>query len=93
MMYDSLLEEFFIQRISTALETAIKESPRYQEVIKQQYKEKAKLDKVKFSKKQAKVIDQVISAANTSGAEYGLAAYQQGFQDGLKLMSELKHYI
>lgn len=43
-----------------------------------------------MSREQNKVVDKAISAANASGAAYGAVAYRQGFNDGIKLMSEVE---
>lgn len=48
---------------------------------------------MKLTKGQMKAVDRAISAANASGAEYGKVAYNEGFYDGLKLISELKHFL
>ncbi len=48
---------------------------------------------MKFSNKQRLAIDRVITANNECSAEYGRIAYRQGFQDAVKLISELKKFV
>lgn len=42
-----------------------------------------------LSKKQKYAIDQALMAYNHSNAEYGRAAYIQGFRDGVRLITEI----
>ena len=46
-----------------------------------------------LNKKQSKQVNKLIDAVNQSGAAYGDAAYRQGLQDGIKLVSELSQII
>lgn len=93
MTEDNLIDILFEERICHALEDKLNVAPSYLETTKEQRKTTDKLDKMKLTRKQMKTIDQAISAANASGAEYGRIAYSQGFQDGLKLISELKQFF
>lgn len=47
------------------------------------------LEKAGLSRKQNRIVDKALSAANASGAAFGAVAYKQGLYDGIKLMSEV----
>lgn len=93
MAEENLIKILAEERIYNALEDKLKVSPSYLKAMKEQRKTSEKLDKMKLTKKQMKAVDRAISAANAGGAEYGKVAYNQGFYDGLKLISELKHFL
>lgn len=90
MAEDNLIDILTKERINNALEDKLRLASCYLEAGNEQRKTSDKLDKIKLSKKQMKAVDRAISAANASGAAYGRVAYKQGFQDGIKLISELK---
>lgn len=85
-----LLDTLFEIRISTALEDVLNEDPEYLETRKQVKKEYQKLEDCHLSSVQMEGVDNLVSAANSSGAAYGRTSYRQGFQDGIKLVSELE---
>lgn len=67
--------------------------PDYLYARKRQNKVDKKLGKMNLSKKQAKQVNKLIVAVNQSGAAYGGAAYRQGLNDGIKLVSEIRQII
>lgn len=89
MPENSLLENLFDIQISTDLEEALKEDAEYRKTRKQIDKTFKKLKKLELSRKQMLIIDRVVSATNANGSVYGRMAYRKGFQDGIKLLSEL----
>lgn len=89
MPENSLLENLFDIQISTDLEEVLKEDAEYRETRKQIDKTFKKLKKLELSRKQMLIIDRVVSATNANGSVYGRMAYRKGFQDGIKLLSEL----
>lgn len=89
MPENSLLENLFDIQISTDLEEALKEDAEYRGTRKQIDKTFKKLKKLELSRKQMLIIDRVVSATNANGSVYGRMAYRKGFQDGIKLLSEL----
>lgn len=93
MPENNLLENLFDSQISTALEEAIKEDAEYKETRKLIKKTFKKLEKLELSRKQMLIIDRVVSATNANGSAYGRMAYRKGFQDGVKLLSELKQLL
>lgn len=90
MAEDNLIDLLTKVRINNALEDELRVASCYLEALNEQRKACDKLDKMKLSKKQMRAVDRAISAANAVGAAYGRVAYKQGFQDGIKLISELK---
>lgn len=91
--YDDLFKEFFSQRMEKALEESIRTDEKYNEARKIANMEQDKLNKIVLDKAQWQLMDNAISAANALGAEYGRAAYYQGFQDAIKLVSELYNMV
>lgn len=93
MTKENLIDILAEERMYNTLEDKLNTAPYYLEAKKEQRKSSDKLDKMKFTKKQMKAIDRAVSAANASGAEYGKAAYNLGFHDGVKLIFELKQFL
>ena len=93
MTEDNLIDILIDERMSNALNDKLQVFPDYLETQKEQRKTNDKLDKMKLTKKQMKAADRAISAANANGWAVGSAAYRLGFQDGLKLISELKQFL
>ncbi|SHK83291.1 hypothetical protein SAMN02745136_03446 [Anaerocolumna jejuensis DSM 15929] len=89
MKKDIVLEELFSTRINHALELSLTMDENYNKVVKKEENLLNKLAKIKLSNKQRLAVDKAFSANNACSAEYGRIAYQQGFQDALKLMAEL----
>lgn len=78
------------ERMFTVLETALDSSIDYQEAVKAERKAYKKLKKANLNDRQKALLDRVIDTSNHSNSIYGTIAYSQGFQDGMKLLSELK---
>ncbi len=86
---DNLLDVLMEERIHKGLEKALNDNELYKSAQKEVDEAINELEKAGFSREQNKVIDKAISAANASGAAYGATAYRQGFNDGIKLISEV----
>lgn len=81
------------ERMFTVLETALDNSTDYQEAVKAERKAYKKLKKANLNDRQKALLDRVIDTSNHSNSIYGTIAYSQGFQDGMKLLSELKEIL
>lgn len=90
---DSLLKALFDERMDYALETSLRTDEKYKKARQTASKQQDKLDNIGLSKEQWKTADRAISAYNAVSTEYGRAAYEQGFCDGVKLISELYRLI
>lgn len=90
---DSLLKALFDERMDYALETSLRTDEKYKKARQTASKQQDKLDNIGLSKEQWKATDRAISAYNALSAEYGRAAYEQGFKDSMKLISELYRLI
>lgn len=90
---DSLLKALFDERMDYALETSLRTDEKYKKARQTVSKQQDKLDNIGLSKEQWKATDRAISAYNALSAEYGRAAYEQGFKDSMKLISELYRLI
>ena len=86
---DNLLDVLMEERIHKGLEKALNDNELYKSAQKEVDEAINELEKAGFSRDQNKVVDKAISAANASGAAYGATAYRQGFNDGIKLISEV----
>lgn len=86
---NGLLKELFGERMQYALEVVLKEDENYQKAVEISSEKHDRLNTIGLNKYQWKQVDRAISAANALGAEYGRVAYRLGFQDSLKLASEL----
>ncbi len=84
---DCLLKNFFEFRKCHSLEKMLAGNTEYQNASRKCEEEVEKLSRQKDEQKSA--VDKAISAANAAGAEYGAAAYQQGFDDARRLFMEL----
>ncbi len=87
----SILESFFRERKAGALESSLNENADYQTEVREYNEEISRLEQSGLSKEQFNTVNKVISAANAIGAEYGTAAYRQGFHDARRLVTELFH--
>lgn len=92
-MENSLLKEFYEQRIQEGLEASLREDEEYNQAVHIACKKRDKLDNSGLTKKQWQAIDAYLSAFNVLNGEYGRIAYQQGFLDSLHLISELCHLL
>lgn len=89
--HNIILNQLVHLRTGKALDERLKRDKcgRYQEALKQQDIAFAKLEGVKWSREQHRIIDEAISANNSCSAAYGAAAYRLGLEDGIRLMKEL----
>lgn len=85
---EPLLHVFLEERIRHVLEQGLSHDSDYQSAL-----ELKKLGEMEWSKEQNESIGKAIDSVNHCGAIYGEAAYKQGLQDGMKLMSELKEFL
>lgn len=72
------------------LDSTLNSDRAYQDALKKQDAAFRKMEKLKLSRGQSRIIDDAISANNHYGAMYAFGAYRLGLQDGIKLMSELR---
>ncbi len=86
---DCLLENFFEFRKCHSLEKMLACNEEYQNASRKCEEEVEKLGRQNLNDEQRSAVDKAISAANAAGAEYGAAAYQQGFDDARRLFMEL----
>ncbi len=86
---DSLLDILCRERIGGALEASLKNCERYKKVENEADKKMEKALRNGLSKKQKLAIDEALMEYNHSNAEYGRAAYIQGFRDGARLIIEI----
>lgn len=93
MEKDSVLQEIFDVGINCALEASLRKDKAYIKSREIAGKQQDKLEHIGLNKKQWRAADRAISASNALGAEYGRAAYEQGFRDGVKLISELYQLV
>lgn len=86
---ENLLDILTKERIHKGLERVLGDNELYQSAQKEVDDAINELEEAGLSREQNKVVDKAISAANASGAAYGAIAYRQGFNDGIRLMSEV----
>lgn len=86
---NDFLKELFEQRMETALEENLRVDKEYKRIRGIANSKQDRLNKIGLNKNQWQLVDRAISSANALGSEYGRVAYRQGFQDGIKLVSEL----
>lgn len=92
-MKDSLIELLCQERINTALQETMNNSERYQQAGEEMEEIFEHIKSVVDDDKQKLMIDDVVSAANARGGEYGDGAYHQGFHDGIRLMVEIYEIV
>lgn len=85
----NVLESFFRERKAEALENSLTENADYQNEVQEYNEEMGRLKQAGLSSEQFDAVNKVVSAANAIGAEYGTAAYRQGFHDARRLVMEL----
>ena len=86
-----LLKMFCDERIETALQTLILNKKEYSDMNKESIEIYAYAQQLGFTAKQFLVFDQAVAIANARGGMYGDEAYYQGFEDGIRLLSEILH--
>lgn len=87
---DKLLEILAKVRTYKALDEAASENPDYREALMKQNQEFEQLEQAGLDREQKSIVDRAISATNECGAAYGVAAYQLGLHDGVRLTTEIK---
>lgn len=90
---DNLLNLLHEKRIKTALESSLITDLAYQSAVTEADNKLNKLLNLNLTENQRSAVDEAISENNYMGAEYGRVAYQQGFKDALKLISELSELL
>ena len=91
-MKDSLIEIFCRERIDTVLQDTMNSSERYRKVDDEAEQILKYVESV-VSDDQKLMIDDMVSAANARGGEYGDGAYHLGFYDGIRLMAEIYEIV
>lgn len=90
MEKEKLLGILADERIHNALENALEEDVEFQSAQDRHDTACEELENAGLDDEQNRLADQAISTANECGAAYGALAYRQGFNDGVKLIAELK---
>lgn len=93
MQENSMLEKIFEEQFLNAFDKNVKNDDEYRKSLEMQKEALKNLSELNLSRNEMLVVDRVLSANNLNGAAYGRAAYRQGFQDALKLISELKQCL
>lgn len=89
MKKEKLLDILVKERMETALEVALKEDDEYHHELREQEVAFNEMRKIMLDGKQEAVVDRAISTTNNCGTIYGMAAYRQGFKDGIRVIHEL----
>lgn len=84
-----LLKLFCDERIETALQTRILNKKEYCDMNKESVEIYEYAQQLGLTTKQFLVFDQAIAIANARGGMYGDEAYYLGFEDGIRLLSEI----
>lgn len=87
---EKLLNIIISQRTEKALDRIVETNKEYQAALREQDEAFGRLDQINAGSRERKVISKAIDANNHCGAVYGEIAYKLGFQDGLRLASELR---
>lgn len=90
---NGLLETIALHRTGRELDEVLKKDRDYQEALEQQQKTFDRLDKLGLTKEQKRVVDQVITENNHTGAVYGAVAYRCGMEDGIRLRKEMEEIM
>lgn len=90
---NGLLEIIAAYRTSDDLNEVMRKNKDYQKALAEQKEVFAMLDELDFTSEQERVIDQVITANNHTGAVYGAVAYRCGMEDGIRLRMEMEKII
>lgn len=89
MKKEKLLDILARERMGTALEEALKDDSEYQHELEEQQAAFGEMKKFLPGGELETVVDKAVSATNNCGAVYGMAAYRQGFKDGVRVAHEL----
>ena len=87
---EKLLDIIIYQRTEKALDRIVEVDKEYKAALKEQDEAFSRLDQIKVSNDERKIISRAIDENNNCGAIYGVAAYKLGLQDGLRLALELR---
>ena len=90
---NSVLQTVIDEGINYTLEASLRTNKGYKEARKTADETLDDIDGIGLDKKQWSTVDKAVSSANALGAEYGRAAYEQGFKDSAKLLSELFRFV
>lgn len=90
---DSVLETLIDEGINYTLEASLRTDENYKKDKKMADETLDDIENIGLDKKQWSTVDKAVSSANALGAEYGRAAYKQGFRDSVKLLSELHELL
>lgn len=90
---NGLLEVIALHRTGRDLDKAVEKDKDYQEALEQQQKAFDMLEELDLTAEQKRVVDQVITANNHTGAVYGAVAYRCGMEDGIRLRKEIKEIV
>lgn len=90
MRKEKLLDIIIAQRTEKALDRIVDIDKEYKSALMEQDEAFIRLDQIKSSNDERKIISRAIDANTHCGAIYGVAAYRLGLQDGLRLALELK---
>ncbi len=90
MKKEKLLDILAEERMGTALEEALKEDGEYQHELGEQETAFGEMIRLLPDGELETVVDRAVSATNSCGAAYGMAAYRQGFKDGVRVARELE---
>lgn len=86
---EKLLNLICRERMTSALEVTLKDCASYKIAELEADRKMEYVLAMGLSSEQKYAIDQAFTAYNESNAEYGKAAYMQGFRDGISLLKEL----
>ena len=87
---NGILEIIAAHRTGKDLDGAVVKDKDYQEALEQQQEAFDKLEELNLTMEQKRVVDQVITANNHTGAMYGEVAYRVGMEDGIRLRMEIE---
>lgn len=90
---NGLLETIALHRTGRDLDEVLKKDKDYQEALEQQQEAFDRLEELGLTKEQKRVLDQVITANNHTGAVYGAVAYRCGMEDGIRLRKEMEEIM
>lgn len=86
---ESMLEIIAEERVCNSLESLICNNEEFRSSQMKLDEAVMNLEKADLTKKQEKMIDEVLAISNYCGAVYGSLAYEQGLVDGIKLIIEI----
>ncbi len=81
------------QELNAILGDVLQKDTGYQQSDRLKRKKCNRLRKIKLTEEQWEKVEEALRVDNAYCAIYGEIAYQQGFQDGAKIMSELKRLV